>query len=525
MVHSTKGTWLSFFTTACANFAAQYNFQAIAIVLLSMSASQCTLDDDSCRHGHQDEWVDSTASAAVFLGAAVGQLTMGYLGDYFSRNLALCWTLFIAGVSVILTSVASQGDPSSIYATIIAFRFTAGIGLGGVFPLAATKVAEDSSNDKNETNSEAAAWSFFWQLPGFFLPWFLGYCFSYSDDLSTEDRWRLILGLGAIPCFGAILFLLLETYYERGDFTDIKSDNRDTMAFDSNMRPTEAKRKLASAEMPEKIPISKVIHLIIHDYENTRKLIVAGGCWFLFDIVVYGIALLTGHIIAGIGSDDDNVSSKSSIRDLASKQMIVSALLIVVAFFSFFLVSILGLRKLQILAFGIVTFFCILIASLFDYLSAHNADALFGIYCVGFAFLNFGLGATTYALPAALFPKEIRATFNGIAAACGKLGAFVGAFVFIYVAEARHAGYPVVLVLCAIISALAAFCTYYFIAEDDLKDMQASKRRKELQPAVRNSGGNESVQSRSNQKKDEEAGDVALKNVMHENPIHVASKK
>ncbi len=41
-----------------------------------MSASQCTLNDDACKSGDQADWVFSTASASVFVGAIVGQLTV-----------------------------------------------------------------------------------------------------------------------------------------------------------------------------------------------------------------------------------------------------------------------------------------------------------------------------------------------------------------------------------------------------------------------------------------------------------------
>jgi hypothetical protein len=39
-----------------------------------------------------------------------------------------------------------------------------------------------------------------------------------------------------------------------------------------------------------------------------------------------------------------------------------------------------------------------------------------------FSFLNFGPNTTTYLLPSKLFPKEVKSTLNGLAAATGKLG-------------------------------------------------------------------------------------------------------
>jgi MFS family permease len=45
-------------------------------------------------------------------------------------------------------------------------------------------------------------------------------------------------------------------------------------------------------------------------------------------------------------------------------------------------------------------------------------------------FINAGPNATSYALPAEVFPSEVRAAGHGFAAAMAKLGAAVGAFLF-----------------------------------------------------------------------------------------------
>lgn len=47
------------------------------------------------------------------------------------------------------------------------------------------------------------------------------------------------------------------------------------------------------------------------------------------------------------------------------------------------------------------------------------------LYGLSFFFNDFGPGATTFLLPAKMFPKEIKATLNGIAAASGKIGEWI----------------------------------------------------------------------------------------------------
>jgi len=58
---------------------------------------------------------------------------------------------------------------------------------------------------------------------------------------------------------------------------------------------------------------------------------------------------------------------------------------------------------------------------------------IFVFYCLLLFSLNAGPAMTTYVLPAQTFPIEIRSTYNGISAACGKVGAAVGAYMVIII--------------------------------------------------------------------------------------------
>jgi MFS family permease len=52
------------------------------------------------------------------------------------------------------------------------------------------------------------------------------------------------------------------------------------------------------------------------------------------------------------------------------------------------------------------------------------------IYGVSYFFTEFGPNSTTFIYPAELFPVETRTTGHGIASAAGKVGGFVGVFLF-----------------------------------------------------------------------------------------------
>jgi MFS transporter, PHS family, inorganic phosphate transporter len=52
------------------------------------------------------------------------------------------------------------------------------------------------------------------------------------------------------------------------------------------------------------------------------------------------------------------------------------------------------------------------------------------VYGVSYFFTEFGPNMTTFVMPSELYPVSMRATGHGISAGVGKLGAFIGVFLF-----------------------------------------------------------------------------------------------
>jgi hypothetical protein len=52
------------------------------------------------------------------------------------------------------------------------------------------------------------------------------------------------------------------------------------------------------------------------------------------------------------------------------------------------------------------------------------------VYGVSYFFTEFGPNMTTFVMPSELYPVHMRATGHGISAGIGKLGAFIGVFLF-----------------------------------------------------------------------------------------------
>jgi PHS family inorganic phosphate transporter-like MFS transporter len=133
-----------------------------------------------------------------------------------------------------------------------------------------------------------------------------------------------------------------------------------------------------------------------------------------------------------------------------------------------------GIKKLQIIGFIMISVCFTIMAFLYYPLKKQNPDLLFAFYCLLLFSLSFGTNATTYLLSAEMYPKEIRATFNGISAACGKLGAIFGAYIFDILGDLTTT--PTVMVLCAALSLLGAFVSWKYIVgldEDESQDQDS----------------------------------------------------
>jgi MFS transporter, PHS family, inorganic phosphate transporter len=85
------------------------------------------------------------------------------------------------------------------------------------------------------------------------------------------------------------------------------------------------------------------------------------------------------------------------------------------------------------------------------------------IYGIRYFFTEFGPNATIFVYPAELFPVKLRTTAHGTASAAGKLGAFVGVFLFLIFPAWR--GLLAAELAAAIISLLGLVVTVIMLPE------------------------------------------------------------
>ena len=87
-----------------------------------------------------------------------------------------------------------------------------------------------------------------------------------------------------------------------------------------------------------------------------------------------------------------------------------------------------GHRRLQLVGFAVMAA-CFAVIAVVPGMTTAVAPFLL-VYGVSYFFTEFGPNMTTFVIPSEVYPVSMRATGHGISAGVGKLGAFIGVFLF-----------------------------------------------------------------------------------------------
>ena len=174
-------------------------------------------------------------------------------------------------------------------------------------------------------------------------------------------------------------------------------------------------------------------------------------CWFLLDIAFYSNNLFQKDIFSAVGwlPKAKSMSALQEVYMVARAQTLVSLCGTVPGYwFTVVFIDIIGRFYIQLMGFFFMTAFMFGLAIPYHHWTTPGNHIGFVVmYGFTFFFANFGPNATTFVVPAEIFPARLRSTCHGISAAAGKAGAIVGAFGFLYLAQSRDssktdAGYP-----------------------------------------------------------------------------------
>ncbi|MFI0470391.1 MFS transporter [Saccharopolyspora sp. 5N102] len=148
-------------------------------------------------------------ATVTLIGAVLGGVLFGILGDYFGRVRTLTWSVILFAVFTGLTALA-QG-----YLDLAIYRFIAGVGLGGEFGVGMALVAETwPAKMRARATSLVGVGGQAGVLIGTLA----------AGPIVTAWGWRTLFVIGAIPAL--IAFVLRNRLAEPEAFTRIERDRR-----------------------------------------------------------------------------------------------------------------------------------------------------------------------------------------------------------------------------------------------------------------------------------------------------------
>ncbi|OEL35505.1 putative inorganic phosphate transporter 1-12 [Dichanthelium oligosanthes] len=397
--------------------------------------------------------VAAAVNGVALCGTLAGQLFFGWLGDKLGRKSVYGMTLLLMVVCSVASGLSFGSTPTGVMATLCFFRFWLGFGIGGDYPLSATIMSE-YANKKTRGAFIAAVFAMqgFGILTGGIVTLVISTVFrrafpapAYLVDAAASTVpqadyvWRIILMLGAAP---AIL-----TYYWR---TKIPETARYTALVARNAKQAAADMsKVLQVEIeaePEKLDeVTRDKDYGLFSSRFARRhgfhLLGTAATWFLVDIAYYSQNLFQKDIFTSIHwiPKARTMSALDEVFRISRAQTLIALCGTVPGYwFTVFLIDILGRFVIQLLGFAMMTAFMLGLAIPYHHwTTAGNHIGFAVMYGFTFFFANFGPNATTFIVPAEIFPARLRSTCHGISAAAGKAGAIIGAFGFLYAAQSQ----------------------------------------------------------------------------------------
>ncbi|CAL0299680.1 unnamed protein product [Lupinus luteus] len=394
--------------------------------------------------------VAAAVNGVAFVGTLSGQLFFGWLGDKMGRKKVYGMTLMLMVLCSIASGLSFGHDPKTVMTTLCFFRFWLGFGIGGDYPLSATIMSE-YANKKTRGAFIAAVFAMqgFGILAGGIFAIIIATTFknkfvapTYEADPlgSTVPQadyvWRIILMFGAIPA--AMTFYSRAKMPETARYTALVAKNTEQAAKDM---ARVMQMEIGVDPVKEEEKQKKQYGLFSKEFFSRHGLHLLGTCstWFLLDIAFYSQNLFQKDIFTAIGwiPPAKTMNAIEEVYKIARAQTLIALCSTVPGYwFTVALIDRIGRFSIQLMGFFFMTVFMFGLAIPYDHWTQKdNRIGFVVMYSLTFFFANFGPNATTFVVPAEIFPARFRSTCHGISSASGKLGAMVGAFGFLYLAQ------------------------------------------------------------------------------------------
>jgi MFS transporter, PHS family, inorganic phosphate transporter len=342
--------------------------------------------------------LNSTMLFAAFIGAFV----FGRFADVIGRK-RVYWI-----VAAIMIAGALGAALSPSYWVLIAFRFVLGFGVGGDYPVSAVMVSEYANR---KDRGKLVGMVFGTQALGLIIGPLIALAL-LGAGASNDTAWRVLLALGAVPA-AAVIYLRCRMPESPRYQVQVQGKAEQAASRMSSFTGGQVSGNGASGQAAGNGSGGLQHEMGLRAFLTNRRwlIMLAGtaGTWFLLDYAYYGNTISTPQIL----------SLQLAIFVVAAVPGYVLAIV---------KLDKIGHRRLQLLGFAMMGL-CFLIIAAIPGLTTAVVPFLL-VYGVSYFFTEFGPNMTTFVMPSELYPVTMRATGHGISAGVGKLGAFIGVFLF-----------------------------------------------------------------------------------------------
>jgi MFS transporter, PHS family, inorganic phosphate transporter len=346
--------------------------------------------------------LNSTMLAAAFLGAIV----FGRYADKVGRK-RVYWLVAAIMIAGALGSALSQS-----YWVLIAFRFLLGFGVGGDYPVSAVMVSEYANR---KDRGKLVGMVFGTQALGLIIGPLVALAL-LGSGASDDTAWRVLLALGAVPA-AAVIYLRCRMPESPRYQAQVQGRADQAASRISALTGGDVSETAASEQHH-----GTGLRALLTSRRWLIMLAGTAGCWFLLDYAYYGNTISTPQILSLI-SPHASTMTKIAIQLAIFVVAAVPGYVLAIA-----RLDRIGHRRLQLVGFAVMALCFLVIAAVPGMTTAVVPFLL--VYGVSYFFTEFGPNMTTFVMPSELYPVTLRTTGHGFSAGVGKLGAFIGVFLF-----------------------------------------------------------------------------------------------
>ena len=345
-------------------------------------------------------------NSTMLFGAFLGAFVFGRFADVIGRK----HVYWLVAAITIAGALGSALAPS--YWVLIGFRFLLGFGVGGDYPVSAVMVSEYANR---KDRGKLVGMVFGTQALGLIVGPLVALTL-LGAGFSNDTVWRVLLGLGAVP---AAAVIYLRTRMPESPRYQVQVQGKAKQAASRMADFTGGQVDSGASGEPRQ---QMGLRAFLTDRKWLIMLAGTAGTWFLLDYAYYGNTISTPQILSLISPHASTMT-----------KVAVQLAIFVVAAVPGYVLAIarldkIGHRRLQLIGFAMMALCFLIIAAVPGMTTAVVPFLL--VYGVSYFFTEFGPNMTTFVMPSELYPVAMRATGHGISAGIGKLGAFIGVFLF-----------------------------------------------------------------------------------------------